>query len=224
MALELLEQRVAGLRAMKRVLAAGGGLARLALHPLPDLRLVCAASVKTIRCSCADLATWCSILRRWRSQAGLAIGVGQSIGDHAALLGDALRAYVLAVERDVSAWRVCRSQPSSSMKSAAQIELLASSSRARATSRVIRPQSPRSRPGASPSEQMICGSCDCFLFVDEAQPVVVAQRHDQLGELLVRDARAQLAVERVGGRLAEREAVDLLDRLRQLAASRTACP
>ena len=37
-----------------------------------------------------------------------------------------------------------------------------------------------------------------LLLVDQAQPVVVAQRDDELGQLVVGDAGSQLAVERVG--------------------------
>lgn len=49
--------------------------------------------------------------------------------------------------------------------------------------------------------------------MNDAEPVIVAQRHHQLRQCVVGDAGTELAVERVRGRLAERESVDLLDSL-----------
>ena len=63
---------------------------------------------------------------------------------------------------------------------------------------------------------MICGSCAWSFLLDQAQAVLFAQGHDQLGQVFVADAGAQLAVERIRGRLAQRVAVDLVDRLAQL--------
>ena len=55
-----------------------------------------------------------------------------------------------------------------------------------------------------------------LLLVDDAEAVVVAQGNDKLGEFVIRDAGAKLAIERVGGRLAQGEPIDVLDRLGQL--------
>jgi hypothetical protein len=54
-----------------------------------------------------------------------------------------------------------------------------------------------------------------FIF-DQAQAVLTPQRHDQLGQVFIADAGAQLAVQRVRGRLAQRVAVDVVNRLEQL--------
>ena len=53
------------------------------------------------------------------------------------------------------------------------------------------------------------------LLVDDAQPALVPERGDQLGEGLVGDAAAQLAVQRIDGGLTQRIAVDIVDGLPQ---------
>ncbi len=49
-----------------------------------------------------------------------------------------------------------------------------------------------------------------FPLVNDAEPILFVQGHREIGESLVGDAGAELAVERVNGGLAERVAVDLM--------------
>ena len=58
---------------------------------------------------------------------------------------------------------------------------------------------------------MICGSASASSSWIEAQPAVLAQGDNKFGQSLIVDAALQLAVERVGGGLAKRIAVDLVD-------------
>ena len=58
---------------------------------------------------------------------------------------------------------------------------------------------------------MICGSPELFFILDQAKPIVLAQRQDEFGQLVIADAGLHLAVQGIGRRLAQREAVDLFD-------------
>src|SRR6266545_2838346 len=56
-----------------------------------------------------------------------------------------------------------------------------------------------------------------LVFADDAEPVFLAQREHEAGEVVVRDAGAELAVDLVGRGRSQREPVDLVDRLVQLS-------
>ena len=55
-----------------------------------------------------------------------------------------------------------------------------------------------------------------FLFVDDAKAVVVAKRNHKVGEFVIGNTRAKLAIHGVGSGLPEREAINLLDGLGKL--------
>src|SRR5262249_41263558 len=55
-----------------------------------------------------------------------------------------------------------------------------------------------------------------LLVVDQTEPVLIAEGDDQLGQVLVGNPAAQLAIEGINRRRAERVAVNLVNRLEQL--------
>jgi hypothetical protein len=55
-----------------------------------------------------------------------------------------------------------------------------------------------------------------LLFLNYAEAIIIVQSHRQFGEIVIGDASAELAIERVGGRLPQRKPVDFLDYLGQL--------
>ena len=63
---------------------------------------------------------------------------------------------------------------------------------------------------------MICGSWISSSSWMTAETVFLAQSDHELGQVVVADAAAKLAVERVDGGLAQGEAVDVVDGLGEL--------
>ena len=95
---KFLDQRVASLRLVKCVFAAGGRFARLAFHPLPDLRGLCGVGENNqmfmrglgdllLNFAANGVFRQTPARRRWTAQS-----------HHAALLGDGLKFLRLAVE------------------------------------------------------------------------------------------------------------------------------
>ena len=95
---QFLDQCIAGLRLVKRVLAAGGRFARLALHPLPDLRGLrgVGENNQVFMRGLGDLLLNFTANGIFRQMFARRRGATQS--DHAALLGDGLKFLRLTVE------------------------------------------------------------------------------------------------------------------------------
>ena len=212
---KFLDQRVAGLRLVKCVLAAGGRFARLAFHPLPDLRGLrgVGENNQVFMRGLGDLLLNFAANGVFRQTPARRRGATQS--DHAALLGDGLKFLRLTVELDFE--RGVVSVPAEFFaEQRGKIKFLEELANAidvewhgKFSGRGIFRRGQTERADNS-------GFVRLFLLVDDAQAVVISQSHDEFGQLFVRNAGAKLAVQGVSRGLPEREAVDFLDGLGEL--------